>query len=159
MTRKKKADPALAAPQRVANPKSGRKRKISSVAQLERLWEDYKEFCDSNFIKDFRWVGEQVVIRQVPKPVLYTRAGFCQFIGIDKSSFFSTYEQDPQFSALVNKIRTECEADALYKVSTGIINPRVAGLLLARYGWTLKTETKMSGALPVVIGGNDEISD
>ena len=131
----------------------GRPRKIKSVKEMEELWEKYKEQCNNRLVMthDFSSKNSEFVSAELKKSVTYTVEGFCRFLGIVRSTFYDTYENDPKFSDTVTRIREECEIDAREKFELGIIPPQLAGLWMSNYGYTTKTDSNVSGAMPVQI--------
>ena len=131
----------------------GRPRKIKSVKEMEELWEKYKERCNNRLVMthDFSSKNSEFVSAELKKSVTYTVEGFCRFLGIVRSTFYDTYENDPKFSDTVTRIREECEIDAREKFELGIIPPQLAGLWMSNYGYTTKTDSNVSGAMPVQI--------
>ena len=139
----------------------GRPRKIKSVKEMEELWEKYKEQCNNRLVMthDFSSKNSEFVSAELKKSVTYTVEGFCRFLGIVRSTFYDTYENDPKFSDTVTRIREECEIDAREKFELGIIPPQLAGLWMSNYGYTTKTDSNVSGAMPVQIVDDSDGDD
>ncbi len=139
----------------------GRPRKITSVKKLEELWEEYKQNCDNRTVltHDFSSKNSEFVSAKLQRSVTYTIEGFCVFIGIARSTFYEIYANDEKFSDTVTRMREECEIDAREKFELGIIPSQLAGLWMSNYGYSTKTDSIVTGAIPVVIGGDDELED
>lgn len=127
----------------------GRPRKIRSAKALASAWEEFKALCDSNTtrtVKDVEFTnadGTNVTHSEteVSAPLSYTVVGFCGFLGISKSAWYKTYENDPKFVDIVARIHTDCEIDVRSKFETGAINTRLAPLWMSKYGYGSKIET------------------
>lgn len=129
----------------------GRPRKIKSPAELERYWSDFKEYCDKHVVEThgFSQKRGKYVSNNLTKPLTYTIEGLCVFIGIARRTFYDTYNSDPRFSHIVTRIREECEVDARRKFETEQIPSQLAGLWMARHGYTIKNDTQVSGRVAV----------
>lgn len=77
----------------------GRSRKITSVKQLNELWEEYKEYCNNQMVltHDFSSKNSEFVSKELRKAVTYTIEGFCVFIGISRSAFYESYGNNDKF--------------------------------------------------------------
>jgi len=139
----------------------GRPRRIKSVKQLSEAWERYKQVCDGKTaaVSDFSAKNSEFVTSELPRPITYTIEGFCVWMGISRSKFYETYAEDKDFGDTVTRIREECEVDARTKFETGQIPTQLAGLWMSKYGYTNKVENNMTGAVPVVITGGEELED
>lgn len=139
----------------------GRQRKIKSPAEMLAKWRAYKESCDNATVRKSivnYQTGEVLNVEQLA-PVTVTIEGFSLYIGMYKQSFHATYVNDEKYDAVIQMIKTECEQDARRKFENGTLNPRLAGLWLSNYGYTTKTDNNITGAVPVVIGGYDDIKE
>ena len=56
-------------------------------------------------------------------------------------------------------MREECEIDAREKFELGVIPSQLAGLWMSNYGYSTKMDSTVTGAVPVVIDGSDELED
>ncbi|MGI5892485.1 MAG: terminase small subunit [Bacillota bacterium] len=139
----------------------GRPRKIKSVKQLEELWEAYKEYCDNQSVltHDFSSKNSEFVSKELKRSITYTIEGFCVFVGIGRQNFYETYGKDEKFQDTVTRIREECEVDARKKFELQIIPSQLAGLWMSNYGYTTKTDNNVTGALPVIISGEDKLEE
>lgn len=139
----------------------GRPRKFKSVKQLEEAWEEYKEDCDNKTVltHDFSSKNSEFVSAELKRRVTYTIEGFCVFVGISRSTFYEIYGGDDRFSDTVTRMREECEIDARQKFELGVIPSQLAGLWMSNYGYSTKTDSMVTGAVPVVIDGGDELED
>lgn len=131
----------------------GRPRKITSVKQLNELWEEYKEYCNNQMVltHDFSSKNSEFVSKELRKAVTYTIEGFCVFIGISRSAFYESYGNNDKFSDTVTRMKEECEVDARMKFELQMIPSQLAGLWMSNYGYTTKTDTNVSGMVPVEI--------
>ena len=139
----------------------GRPRKIKSVAELEKLWDEYKNYCDNQEVltHDFSAKNSEFVSATLKRQITYTIEGFCVYIGIARSKFYATYVEDSKFGDVVTRIKEECEIDARRKFELGVIPSQLAGLWMSKHGYTTKVDTNVGGAVPVVISGGDELED
>ena len=139
----------------------GRPRKFKSVKALEEAWEAYKENCNNRLVltHDFSAKNSEFISKELKRSVTYTIEGFCVFAGIARQDFYATYADDTKFCDMVTRMREECEIDAREKFELGIIPSQLAGLWMSRHGYTTKTDTTVTGAVPVVIDGGDDLED
>lgn len=130
-----------------------RPRKFKSVKQLEETWESYKYDCDNQMVltHDFSSKNSEFVSKELRRSVTYTIEGFCVFAGIARSSFYEIYDNDKRYSDMVTRMREECEIDARKKFELQVIPSQLAGLWMSRHGYTTKTDTNVTGAVPTVI--------
>lgn len=133
----------------------GRPRKIKSVKALEEAWEEYKEWCNDQTVlaHEFSAKNSEFVSAELRRSITYTIEGFCVFVGMSRSAFYSSYGDDDKYSDTVTRMREECEVDARRKFETGQIPTQLAGLWMSNYGYTTKTEAKanVTGTQQVVI--------
>ncbi len=124
--------------------KKGRPRKFNNSKQLEDAWEGFKNECDNQIVtvNEFSQKYAQFVTAQLKRRIAYSIEGFCVFAHLTRSAFYDTYENAPEFSDIVTRMREECEVDTSLKLQTGEIPSQLAGLLLSRYGYSTKTENK-----------------
>ena len=139
----------------------GRPRKFNSVKALQKAWDEYKVHCDNKSVltHEFSQKSGQFVSAQLQKAVTYTIEGFCVYIGISRQAFHEYYTENPTFVDTVTRMKEECEIDAREKFETGQIPSKLAGLWMSNYGYTLKQDNNISGAVPVVISGEDDLKD
>ncbi len=123
----------------------GRPRVIKSVAIMAKAWEAYKADCDNRIYTKYLVDKDGIVTKaRVPRPKSYKIIDFvANTLGISYQSFQATYKEAPEFSALVNKMETDCHACKVQMFEDGDIDGRLAGLLLSPYGYTTKTEAKV----------------
>ncbi len=135
---------------------AGRPRKIKSAAEMERLWDEYKAYCDNQSVltHEFSAARAEFVSKELRKKITYTIEGFCVYLKLSKNAFYSTYAEDERFRDLVTRIREECEVDARGKFETGQIPSQLSGLWMSRYGYGTNSNVKV-GAEELV---NDWIS-
>lgn len=139
----------------------GRPRKFTSVKQLETAWEAYKADCNNQKVltHDFSSKNSEFVTAELKRSITYTIEGFCVFAGISRSKFYADYAENEKFGDMVTRMREECEIDARKKFELQIIPSQLAGLWMSHYGYTTKTDTNVSGSVPVVISGEDDLED
>lgn len=139
----------------------GRSRKFTSVKQLETAWEAYKADCDNQKVltHDFSSKNSEFVSAELKRSITYTIEGFCVFAGIARSAFYEMYAEKEPFSDTVTRMKEECEVDARKKFELQVIPSQLAGLWMSNYGYTTKTDTNVSGSVPVVISGEDDLED
>jgi hypothetical protein len=130
-----------------------RPRKFKSIKQLEETWENYKDYCDNQTVltHDFSSKNSEFVSKELKRSITYTIEGFCVFAGIARSSFYEIYGEDKRYSDIVTRMREECEIDARKKFELQIIPSQLAGLWMSKHGYTTKTDTNVTGGIPVVI--------
>lgn len=124
-----------------------RKRKISSAKAMAEAWEEYKNDCDSRTVPVTAFSNKQgkFITAQVPHPITYTIKGFCRYIGFTEQAFYDTYAKDTKLESVIARMREDCELDAREKFENGTLNPKLAGLWMSNYGYTVKQETNVSG--------------
>ncbi|MGI5892808.1 MAG: terminase small subunit [Bacillota bacterium] len=139
----------------------GRPRKIKSVKQLEELWEAYKEYCDNQSVltHGFSSKNSEFVSKELKRSITYTIEGFCVFANISRQAFYEYYGEDERFIDTVTRMKEECEVDARKKFELQIIPSQLAGLWMSNYGYTTKTDNNVTGALPVIISGEDKLEE
>ena len=102
--------------------------------------------------------GESVYT--ISAPLTHTIDGFCLWAGLTRSAFDATYRNDPDFADVIELMEMDTEIDARSKFETGELNPKLAALWMGRHkGYSTKTETEVTGAMPVVISGEDDLKD
>lgn len=141
--------------------KCGKPRRFRSVEALEAAWETYKVDCDNKMVltHDFSSKNSEFVSKELRRSVTYTIEGFCVYAKISRSAFYADYADDPKYQDIVTRMREECEVDAREKFELGVIPSQLAGLWMSRHGYTTKQDTNVSGSVPVVISGGDDLED
>ena len=136
-------------------------RKIESPEQMAELWEQFKEKCDSKTVvrTEFSQKLGKFVTETIPSPVTYTVAGFCVFCGISKKCFYENYNDNPDYGDIVYKINTECESDVREKLENRTIPTQLSGLWMSKFGYATKTESEIKGNVPVIIAGENDLSE
>ena len=81
------------------------------------------------------------------------------FAGISRAAFYEYYGDNPKYVDTVTRMKEECEVDARKKFELQVIPSQLAGLWMSNYGYTTKTDTNVSGSVPVVISGEDQLED
>ncbi len=119
-----------------------RPRKIKSPKELEKKWEEFKEYCDNKtaICHEFSSSKGTFVSVELKKPITYTIEGFCVYIGVSRSTFYEIYGEDKKFSDIVTYMKDECEIDARRKFEQGTIPTQLSGLWMSKYGYTNKQE-------------------
>lgn len=137
----------------------GRKLKISSVKEMEKMWEAYKAECDSQEVltHDFSSKNSEFVTAKLKRSITYTIEGFCIFIGISRTAFYKTYAETKKYVDIVTRMKEECEVDARKKFELGVIPSQLAGLWMSKHGYSTKTETNLSGTLNAEITKLDKL--
>ena len=101
--------------------------------------------------------NSEFVSAELKRSVTYTIEGFCVFVGLARSKFYETYENDEKFRDMVTRMREECEIDARKKFELGVVPSQLAGLWMSHYGYTTKVETEANiTQVPQII---DDIPD
>ena len=126
----------------------GRPKKIKTPAEMERLWEEYKDYCDNQYslTHEFSQRTSDFVSKELKKRISYTLEGFCVFLKIPRSSFYATYingEHCEKFRDVVACIREECEADVRMKFELGEIPTNLSALWMSKYGYGTNINTKV----------------
>lgn len=159
--KKKKTTSLYVAPEKV-----GRPRRFGSPEEIYGAWLIYCQDCDDH-VKTVRkhveggedGEGEDNVYT-VSAPLTHTIDGFCLWSGLTRSAFDATYRSDPDFADVIELMEMDTEIDARSKFETGELNPKLAPLWMGRHkGYSTKTETEVTGAMPVVISGEDDLTD
>lgn len=124
-----------------------RKRKISSAKAMREAWEQYKKLCDTKTVNVTAFSAKQgeFISKDVPHPITYTIKGFCRHIGITEQAFYDTYAKDMKLESVIARMREDCELDAREKFENGTLNPKLAGLWMSNYGYTVRQDTNVSG--------------
>ena len=120
----------------------GRPRKMKSVKALEEAWTEYKHFCDNQTVLTHEFNGKHgnFVTAELTRAITYTIEGFCMYVGLSRSAFYSTYGEDEKYSDMVTRMREECEVDARRKFELQMIPSQLAGLWMSKHGYTTKAD-------------------
>lgn len=126
------------------NP-GGKPRAIKSPAQMLRLWEEFKAECDNQSViaHEFSQRTGTFASAELRKKISYTIEGFCVFLKMPRSSFYTVYSKDSQYHDVVTRIHEECEVDARGKFETGQIPSQLAGLWMSKYGYSTNAGVKV----------------
>lgn len=125
----------------------GQRGRIKSPMQMLKLWEKYKTICDNKSVVVFdhnKKTGEYD-INEIIRPITYTIKGFAVFLGMTERNFYSTYNENPKFQYVIARVREECEVNTREKFELGLINPKLAGLWMSKYGYSTKQEDSITG--------------
>ena len=79
-----------------------------------------------------------------------TITGLCLFLGFESRQSFYDYEDKPEFSYIVKRLRMKIENG--YEKRLFENNPTGSIFALKNMGWKDKTETEHSGELKVITG-------
>lgn len=103
--------------------------------ELEEKWEEYKEYCDSRSVIRTEFSAKECVYvtTNEHKYITYTIEGFCVYLKVARSGFYSSYFDDPRYMDIVTRIREECEVDQRQKFETGAIPTKLAGMWMSKY--------------------------
>lgn len=137
---------------------AGRPRKFKSVKALEEAWEQYKDYCDNQEVltHDFSSKNSEFVSATLKRSITYTIEGFCVWAKLSRAAFYAYYGEDERFVDTVTRMKEECEIDARKKFELGVVPSQLAGLWMSNYGYTTKTDSTVTGAVPVVIADDLE---
>lgn len=121
------------------------KRVFKSPKDMEKKWEEYKEWCDNQSVltHEFSAKNSKFVSKELKKKITYTIEGFCVWVKIARQNFYETYTNDENYRDIVMRMKEECEIDARAKFETGQIPTQLAGLWMSKHGYTNKTEAEM----------------
>ena len=108
---------------------------------------------------DFSSKNSEFVSAELKKSVTYTIEGFCAWYGISRQAFYENYAESEKFTDTVTRMREECEIDARDKFELGIIPSQLAGLWMSNYGYTTKSDSNVTGVVPVQIVDDSEDGD
>lgn len=128
-------------------------RKFKKPEDLEKAWEAYKEYCDNQMVltHDFSSKNSEFVSKELKRSITYTILGFCVYNKYSQTAFYDTYDKNPRFSAIVNRMREECELDARKKFELGMISERLAGLWMSKHGYSTKVEDKTADSAGMLV--------
>jgi hypothetical protein len=146
----------------VAPNKVGRPRKIADEDEMRLLWEQYKSFCDAHQKRQtlIEPGGAGTHDIMVSAPLTYTIRGFCVYAGITETAFNKYYRDDEDFEEIIELMEMETEIDARGKFEDGTLNTRLAALWMGRHkGYSTKQETEITGGVPVVLAGENDLKD
>lgn len=124
-----------------------RPRKINSIKAMEEAWEAFKCECNNQMVEthDFSAKNSEFVSATLKRSITYTIEGFCNYIGLSRSTFYHTYGGDVRYTDMVSRMKEECEIDARKKFELQMIPSQLAGLWMSRHGYTTKTENSGPG--------------
>ena len=130
-----------------------RPKKFATAKALEKAWAEYKTWCSARpvTVRQFSARNSEFISGEFLHPVTLTIEGFCAWAKLSRSAFYDTYGSSEAFSDTVTRMREECEVDARMKFELGEIDAKLAGLWMSRYGYSTRSETDLSGAVPVIL--------
>ena len=120
----------------------GKGRRIKSVKDMEKAWIDYKDYCDNKsvLVHEFSHKLADFVSKELKKPITYTIKGFALSLGMTEQNFYATYRHDPKFERAIDRMKDDCEIDAREKFELGVLNPRLSGLWMSKYGYSVNKQ-------------------
>lgn len=123
----------------------GRPRKIKTPADMEKLWDEYKAYCDNQSVltHEFSAARAEFVSKELRKKITYTIEGFCAWLGLIRSAFYQNYASNEKFADVVTRIKEECEVDVRGKFETGQIPSQLSGLWMSRHGYGTNVNAKV----------------
>ena len=126
----------------------GRPRKIKTPAEMERLWDEYKAYCDNRPVltHEFSGARAEFVSKELKKKITYTIEGFCAWLGLIRSAFYQNYASNERFADVVTRIREECEVDVRGKFETGEIPSQLSALWMSKFGYGANVNAKVDAA-------------
>ena len=112
---------------------------IESPADMMEQWELYKTFCDGYQINvtEFSQRSSQFVTEKLNKPISFTLAGFSLFCGLSKKGFIDKFVNDIDYTDVLSRIYDEIEQDCRRKFETSQIEPRLSGLWMSQFGYSM----------------------
>ena len=122
-----------------------RPRKIKTPAEMERLWEEYKAYCDNQSVltHEFSGARAEFVSKELKKKITYTIEGFCAWLGLIRSAFYQNYVNNERFADVATRIREECEVDVRGKFETGQIPSQLSALWMSKFGYGTNVAAKV----------------
>ena len=125
------------------------------------MQENSAQDCDNRTITKTEFSAKlgEFITAKIPACVTYTIIGFCGYIDLTLSAFYDTYRPDPRYSEIVSRMERDCEIDAREKFEYGAIPTQLSGLWMSKHGYALKNEQEIKGNIPVVISGEDDVSE
>ena len=145
----------------MANSNAGRPRRFNSPEEMLGLWEEFKKICDAKTVvrTEFSQKTGKFVTDVVPSPVSYTVLGFCNYVDLERTAFYETYTNDPKYCNITARIERECEEDVRNKFENKTIPSQLSALWMSKYGYSVKNDQNITGSIPVVISGEDELKE
>ncbi len=99
----------------------------------------------------------QVISVDVPAPRSPTIKGFCLYVGLTPTAWYTDYADHPDFAQTVERITSACESEVRGMFEDGAIPANLAALWMGGYGYSTKQEQDIKGGVPVVIAGEDKL--
>ena len=132
--------------------------KFRSPKQMLEEWQNYKNDCNNRTVVryEFSARNSEFVHEEITKSVTYTLKGFALWCGMTEQNFYATYAHNPKFESVIACMKEECEVDAREKFELGVIDSRLAGLWMSNYGYTTKTDQKVSSNSVAIIDDCDQ---
>ena len=132
--------------------RGGQPRKIKSPEEMEKLWEEYKAYCDSYTTTKTEFSAKEGrFIEGIDKtPITATIEGFCVYIKLARSKFYENYADNEQYRDIVTHMKFESEQDVRSKFETETIPSKLAGLWMSRYeNYNNKQDINVNGSMSV----------
>lgn len=132
--------------------KVGQPRKIESPEQMEQLWNEYKEYCNSYTVTKTEFSAKEgrFISDIINRPITATIEGFCVYIGLARCNFYATYDKLEEYQDTITRMRFESEQDVRNKFETETIPSKLAGLWMSRYeNYNTKQDINVNGSMSV----------
>lgn len=127
--------------------KDGRDRIYTKPEELADAANGYFQFCIDNPMLSEELFHSQglVTSAQAKKMRPFTLTGLCNYIDIAVSTFQS-YEKNPDFSAIITRIRQIIETQQFEGAASGFLNPNI---IARKLGLTDKSEVRIVEEQPL----------
>jgi hypothetical protein len=132
--------------------RGGQPRKIKSPEEMEKLWEEYKDYCNNKTTVKTAFSAKEgrFIEGVVSTPISFTIEGFCLYIGLNRKNFYETYDKLEEYRYITTRIREEVEQDAREKFETETLPSKLAGLWMSRYeNYNNKQDINVNGSMSV----------
>ena len=86
-----------------------------------------------------------------------TVAGLACELDVSRETVYSwaSDEDKAEFADIVSRVRRQQERDLVRGSLKGDLNPKIAGMMLAKHGYSEKVQNEHSGGLTIQISGDD----
>lgn len=137
------------------------RKKRYTVDEIEKAWEAHKRKCDEHTVvrTEFSQKLGEFVTQTVPSPISYTKLGLLCDLDLSRQAFNEYYESDPEYVDIVARINKECEQDVRRKFEDKSLPSQLSALWMSKFGYSVKNEQEIKGNIPVVISGEDDVSE
>lgn len=141
---------------------------FANPAKLQKLADEYISSC----FQDMNDEKNQVTLKNGERRSYGKRPtiiGFCNYIGIDKSSYYRYMNDDIPKGTLteddmnairetLSHVRSICEEILLQEALTGKVDTRTASLILSQYGYSTKQEIDARTTVRFIGMTDDELN-